>query len=250
MKKIFFGIILLIVVKNYSQNTDFRSLAIKSYNEKNYSDALIYVNREINIHSDDFFLYKVRGMCNEQLQNYDQAFEDYSKALDLLAITGSYDNQDGQELMIRIGCIYIKKDDNNSACFWLNKAIKLGNQKAKELSEDHCPDQDSPQLSEEYQEGSFQGEEEVQYNPTKEIFIINTCEYTLNEKIETLRRGYKVKVFKNKSLDFKEKQNNYLEIDYNKNTLTINLLDKKEIFTIHQTSAGGGYWGVHLNIML
>jgi hypothetical protein len=99
----------------------------------------------------------------------------------------------------------------------------------------------------EYEESSFQGTEEVSYNPKSEIFVITSCEFSTNEKVETLRRGVRVKVYKNKTLNFSEIQNkttNYIKVDYEKNTLTIKLNDKIEVLNFAQKNPSSYYWGV------
>jgi hypothetical protein len=99
----------------------------------------------------------------------------------------------------------------------------------------------------EYEESSFQGQEEISYNPKYEIFVITSCEFSLNEKVETLRRGVRVKVYKNKTLKFSEIQNkttNYIKVDYEKSTLTIRLNDKIEVLNFAQKNPSIYYWGV------
>jgi hypothetical protein len=99
----------------------------------------------------------------------------------------------------------------------------------------------------EYEESSFQGQEEISYNPKSEIFVITSCEFSLNEKVETLRRGVRVKVYKNKTLNFSESQGritNYIKVDYEKNTLTFKLNDKIEVLNFDQKNPSIYYWGV------
>jgi hypothetical protein len=99
----------------------------------------------------------------------------------------------------------------------------------------------------EYEESNFQGTEEVSYNPKAEIFIITSCEFSTNEKVETLHRGVRVRVYKNKTLNFSESQSkttNFIKVDYEKNTLTITLNDKLEVLNFTQKNPSSYYWGV------
>jgi len=83
MKKALNSIIILLVgVVGYSQTgKEFYCQGVDCYNQQNYTDAIEYFTKSIQLVPDNASSFNNRGMAKEMLRDYSGAITDYSIAI-------------------------------------------------------------------------------------------------------------------------------------------------------------------------
>lgn len=100
---------------------------------KNYKDALTLLNKAIELDSESGEAYAYRGMAKYHLKDYKGAVEDFDLALNLIPDYGEvYDLR---------GVAKAELGNKAGACEDWNKAFELGFNKAYELIEKYCLDE-------------------------------------------------------------------------------------------------------------
>ncbi len=120
-KCIFIAAITFVIVPSvFSQEMEFYNLYFDGnscYSKKQYSKAITYYNKALEIHSDKDFLYFNRGNSKLALNNYKGAIADYNKTL---ALNNKYAEAYYQRALIKF-----KKGNKESGCEDLKTAKKL-----------------------------------------------------------------------------------------------------------------------------
>jgi tetratricopeptide (TPR) repeat protein len=101
---------------------------------KNYKEALALLNKSIELDSESGEAFAYRGMAKYHLKDYKGAIEDFDAALKIIPDYGEvYDLR---------GVAKAELGDKVGACEDWNKAFELGFNKAYELIEKYCLDDD------------------------------------------------------------------------------------------------------------
>ena len=102
----------------------------KKHYSRKYTDAIINVNKAIELNPYDAKAYNLRGLIKYELKDYNGALDDYNNAIALDPNNAkAYENR---------GDLKHHLYDNQNACIDYNKAVELGNLDAKYLVEQYC----------------------------------------------------------------------------------------------------------------
>lgn len=117
MNKISIGIKKQISFEETNDADFYNNRANTKYFSEDYLGVIQDCNRVIELDSMNSSAYKLRGIANRKLKNYNDALRDYSKAIEL-------DPNDPQAYIFR-GDAKFALGDKNGGCFDLDKAGEL-----------------------------------------------------------------------------------------------------------------------------
>ncbi len=92
--------------------------------------ALIYFTKSINLNPKHKQAYMHRGTIYAQMRKFEKATSDFKTLLEF--------QKDNHYAMLKLGFCLYSIDKKDEACRWLEKSTNLGNEKAKELSNQIC----------------------------------------------------------------------------------------------------------------
>lgn len=108
------------------------------YNAKDYNGAIEEYTKAIALSPDTFLCYYNRGNAKFSINKLDEAIGDYEKSWKLVKDQNTYDDPNVKDLLYILGYSYLKIQNKESACFYLNEALKYGQVKAKEFVDKNC----------------------------------------------------------------------------------------------------------------
>lgn len=113
------------------ENADVKLIRIEAEIEKqNYFTALTLINGLLDKDRNNPKYYSIRGIIYLKAQKYQNADNDFGMSLDL--------NPSDPDANMGKGMSRIKLEDSESACFYLQKALKEGNKEALEYIAKYC----------------------------------------------------------------------------------------------------------------
>ena len=125
------GLMLYVPEKVFADGADFYARnAYQNYQNKKFSDALLDINKAINLESDNFIYYGIRGGIKSKLGDYYGTISDYDEAL-RLGPEDSYHYHWRGVAKMRVG-------DIKGACSDWGKASSLGYKDILNLKNDQC----------------------------------------------------------------------------------------------------------------
>jgi len=140
MKKSQFTLLIIAVIGTFSYNSGFSQeddptvrRAIYMINKGECDQALKMLDMSLTKYGESEMIYLYKGQSYACLFMYEDALENYNKALEI--------NQYYEKALFSRGKLYIENKEKEKGCTDLKSAFNLGYDKEKEFYIDNCPEQ-------------------------------------------------------------------------------------------------------------
>ena len=124
--------------KDLEEPVTIYSKALEKYNANDFQATIQEITNYINLKPKDYNGYRVRGLSKAQLNDWENAVYDFEEAWRLVKEQSKEGQDDAVNLELYLGIGYIKINNFDLACFYLQEAYLKGVKDAKQWFGKNC----------------------------------------------------------------------------------------------------------------